>query len=219
VGAKAARTRTIRSTYERAAQKLGYLLVAGADEAGRGSLFGPVFAAAVILKADAPIRGLRDSKELPRERREVLAARIRERAHCWAVAVAEAQEIDAINIYQASRLAIRRAVEKLNPAPDYLLVDALAIDLPLPQQGIIHGDALCPTIAAASILAKVDRDACMREWDAVYPQYGLCRHKGYPTPEHLEALERYGPTPHHRMSYEPVRQIPLFPSFQEDPCH
>ncbi|MBV6433682.1 MAG: Ribonuclease HII [Bryobacteraceae bacterium] len=217
MGAKGAKRWIIRSTYERAAQKQGYLLIAGTDEAGRGSLFGPVFAAAVILKADTPIRGLRDSKQLPCERRELLAARIRERAHAWAVAAVEAGEIDRINIYQASRLAMRRAIEKLNPAPDYLLVDALTVDLPLPQQGIIHGDALCPTIAAASILAKVDRDACMREWDAVYPQYGLCRHKGYSTPEHLEALDRYGPTPQHRMSYEPVRQLSLF-SLQEDAC-
>lgn len=211
VAAAGARENPIRSTYEQAARKKGYSLIAGADEAGRGSLFGPVFAAAVILDRGNPIRGLRDSKQLSRERREVLAVRIRERALAWAVATADAAEIDAINIYQASRLAIKRAVSMLRPGPDYLLVDALQIDLEIPQEGIIHGDALSPSIAAASILAKVDRDACLREWDQRYPAYGLARHKGYPTPEHLEALAIHGPTPHHRMSYAPVRQLPLFP--------
>ncbi|MBL8221983.1 MAG: ribonuclease HII [Bryobacterales bacterium] len=211
VAAAGARENPIRSTYEQAARKKGYSLIAGADEAGRGSLFGPVYAAAVILDKGNPIRGLRDSKQLSRERREVLAVRIRERALAWAVATADATEIDAINIYQASRLAIQRAVSKLQPGPDYLLVDALQIDLEIPQEGIIHGDALSPSIAAASILAKVDRDACLCEWDQRYPAYGLARHKGYPTPEHLEALALHGPTPHHRMSYAPVRQLPLFP--------
>ncbi|HUQ92586.1 MAG TPA: ribonuclease HII [Bryobacteraceae bacterium] len=219
MGAQPAKRTTIRGTHERAARKQGYVLVAGADEAGRGSLFGPVFAAAVILNPEAPIRGLRDSKQLLPDRREELAVRIRQRAICWAVATADAAEIDTINIYQASRLAVRRAIEMLLPAPDYLLIDALAIDLPLPQRGLIHGDAICPTIAAASILAKVDRDACMREWDARYPQYGLARHKGYCTPEHLEALALHGPTPFHRMSYEPVRQIPLFRPSEMTACH
>lgn len=201
---------TIRNTFERAARKQGYRLIAGADEAGRGSLFGDVYAAAVILDPEAPIRGLRDSKELTRERRELLAGRIRERALAWAVATSDAGEIDRVNILQASRLAMRRAVEQLRPAPDYLLIDAITVDLPLPQKGIIRGDALCPTIAAASILAKVARDAAMREWDERYPGYGLARHKGYPTEEHIEALAALGPTPHHRMTFEPVRQLPLF---------
>jgi len=161
VGATAAKSDKIRSTYERSARKLGYQLIAGADEAGRGSLFGPVFAAAVILHPDRVIRGVRDSKQLTPDRREELSLRIRERALCWAVATADAQEIDRINIYQASRLAIRRAIEALTPCPDYLLVDALKVDLDIPQQGIIRGDALSPSIAAASILAKVDRDACI----------------------------------------------------------
>lgn len=208
-----------RSTYERAARRNGFCLIAGADEAGRGALFGPVYAAAVILDARAPIRGLRDSKQLPPDRREQLAGRIRERATAWAVATADAKEIDAINIYQASRLAILRAIQNLRPAPDYLLVDALEIDWPTPQLGLIHGDAICPSIAAASILAKVDRDACMREWDAQFPEYGFAQHKGYGTPQHLEALARYGPTPQHRMSYEPVRQLPLFPYAEAAACH
>lgn len=208
-----------RGNYERAARKRGFRLIAGADEAGRGCLFGPVYAAAVILNPEKPVRGLRDSKQLTPERREELFLRIKERATAWAVATADAREIDRINIYQASRLAMRRAVEALTPAPDYLLVDALSIDLPLEQQGLIHGDAICPSIAAASILAKVERDACMREWDVRYPEYGFARHKGYPTPEHYEALARFGPTPEHRMSYAPVRQLPLFPPVESAACH
>lgn len=201
---------TVRSTFERAAWRAGFRLVAGTDEAGRGALFGPVFAAAVILDPARPIRGLRDSKILDADRREILAVRIRERAVAWAVAVSEADEIDRINILQASRVAMRRAIEALHPPADYLLIDAVSVDLPLPQQGIIHGDALSPSIAAASILAKVDRDACMARWDLVYPDYGLARHKGYPTPEHLDVLARLGPTPHHRLTYEPIRQLNLF---------
>jgi ribonuclease HII len=123
------------------------------------------------------------------------------------VATADAAEIDRINILEASRLAMRRAIEQLHPAADYLLVDAMRVDLPLPQQALIKGDARCQSIAAASILAKVDRDACMREWDRVYPQYALARHKGYPTVEHLEALAAYGPAKEHRFSYAPVREI------------
>jgi ribonuclease HII len=191
------------------------------DEVGRGSLFGPVFAAAVILSPDRPIRGLRDSKELTAERRETLDERIRERAVAWACAAADAIEIDRINIYQASRLAMKRAVARLSPACDYLLVDAVAIDLPLPQLALIHGDARSQCIAAASIVAKVYRDRCMCEWDRIFPQYGLARNKGYSAPEHLKALLDFGPTPLHRYSFEPVRasspyelwagyQLPLF---------
>lgn len=211
MAAPGAKQPPVRSTFEHAARKQGYSLIAGADEAGRGSLFGPVYAAAVILDKDNPIRGLRDSKQLSPQRRELLAVRIRQRALAWAVATADASEIDAMNIYQASRLAIQRAISSLHPQPDYLLIDALHIDLDIPQEAIIHGDALSPSIAAASILAKVDRDACLCQWHQRFPQYGFARHKGYPTPEHLEALSLYGPTPFHRMSYAPVRQLPLFP--------
>jgi ribonuclease HII len=184
--------------------------VAGVDEAGRGSLFGPVFAAAVVLSPDQPVRGLRDSKILDAERRGELAPRIRERSIAWAVACSDAGEIDRVNIYQASRLAMRRAILALHPACDYLLIDAVTVDLPLAQQSLIHGDARVQSIAAASILAKVARDSCMDAWDAVYPEYGFARHRGYATPEHLEALERYGPTPVHRFSYEPVRASARF---------
>ena len=192
--------------FERQARLAGYHNVAGVDEVGRGALFGPVFAAAVILPIEHPIRGLRDSKELPAERRAVLAERIRERAIAWAIGAADAFEIDRINIYQASRLAMRRAVEKLQPAAGFLLVDALEIDLPIPQQALIHGDALSQCIAAASILAKVERDACMCAWHEVFPQYGLKNHKGYSTDEHWKALEKFGPTTLHRFSFWPVRE-------------
>ncbi len=131
-----------QAKYEREARGQGFERIAGVDEVGRGALFGPVFAAAVILSPDRPIRGLRDSKQLEPERREVLAVRIRERAVAWAVAAADAFEIDRVNIYQASRLAMRRAVERLKPQPDYLLVDAVTIELPLGQRALIHGDAL-----------------------------------------------------------------------------
>ncbi len=198
-----------RGDLEREAHRLGYVRVAGIDEAGRGCLFGPVFAAAVILSEDKPVRGLRDSKQLTANQRENLAAGICASALAWAVGRAEAAEIDELNILQASRLAMRRAVEQLSPPPDYLLVDAVQVDSPLPQRSIIGGDARCFSIAAASILAKVSRDHCMQAFDNVYPQYGLKRHKGYPTPEHQRALAIYGPCPQHRLSFRPVREAAL----------
>jgi ribonuclease HII len=198
-------------TLERELRARGFHAVAGIDEAGRGSLFGPVFAAAVILSADRPVRGLNDSKQLEPERREVLAARIKERAVAWAVCAVDAATIDAVNIYQASRMAMRLAVGRLNPAPDFLLVDAVPLELALPQRPLIKGDARCHAIAAASILAKTARDACMRVWDQVFPEYGLAAHKGYGTPEHTQALARLGPTPLHRLSFEPVRLNCRFP--------
>jgi len=199
------------ATLERELHARGYRAVAGVDEVGRGSLFGPVVAAAVVLSPERPIRGLNDSKQLEAERREVLAERIRERAAAWAVAAVDAATIDAVNIYQASRLAMRAAVGRLHPAPDFLLVDAVSVDLPLPQRGLIKGDARCHAIAAASIVAKVWRDACMRVWDQVFPEYALASNKGYGTPEHYQALLRLGPTPLHRLSFEPVRAHSRFP--------
>jgi ribonuclease HII len=165
-----------------------------------------VFAGAVVLDPVRPIRGLRDSKELDADTRELLAGRIRERAVAWAVAAADAFEIDRINILQASRLAMRRAIEKLRPLCDYLLIDAVTVDLPLPQEPIIGGDARCQCIAAASILAKTARDECMRRWDTVFPEFGLARNKGYGTDEHHAALRACGPTTLHRFSFEPIRQ-------------
>jgi len=198
-------------TLERELRARGFHAVAGIDEAGRGSLFGPVFAAAVILSEERPIRGLNDSKLLEPDRREVLAERIRERAVAWAVQAVDAATIDAVNIYQASRLAMRLAVAQLNPAPDFLLVDAVPLELSIPQRPLIKGDARCHAIAAASILAKTSRDACLRVWDEVFPAYGLASHKGYSTPEHYRALQSLGPTPLHRLSFEPVRLHCRFP--------
>ncbi len=195
--------------YEKKAWEAGAVLVAGVDEVGRGSLFGPVVAAAVILDRGYRIRGLRDSKLLLRERRELLAPRIREHAIAWAVAAVDAARIDQINIYHASRLAMREAVVRLAPAADHLLVDAVKLDCELPQRAIIHGDALSASIAAASILAKVERDRIMCEWDAVFPEYGLASHKGYSTPQHIAALQQYGPTPLHRQSFAPVWNSPV----------
>jgi len=193
------------SRYERAARKAGFRVIAGLDEAGRGSLFGPVFAAAVVLDPNRSIRGLDDSKALEPNRREVLAARIRERACAWAVGAADAFEIDRINIYQASRLAMTRALNQLAGKCDYLLLDALKLDVEVEQKSLIHGDALCFSIAAASILAKTHRDAALVQWDRVFPDYGLAQNKGYSTPDHIAALERIGPTSLHRFSFEPVR--------------
>lgn len=174
------------------------------DEVGRGALFGPVVAAAVVLDPEDRIRGLNDSKQLPPEERERLAVHIRRRARAWAVAACDAAVIDSINIYQASRLAMLAAVRALQPAPDLLLVDAVTLDWPGPQQPLIHGDALSISIAAASILAKVHRDALMQRWDTIYPAYRLGSNKGYCAPQHLSALERFGATPLHRFSYAPV---------------
>ena len=195
--------------YEKEAWASGFSCVAGVDEVGRGALFGPVMAGAVVLDPARRIRGLRDSKLLDAERREELAAEIRLKAVVFAVAEVDAAEIDRINIYQASRLAMKLSVEQLALAPDFLLVDAMRIDHPCAQRGIIHGDALSVSIAAASIIAKVMRDQRMRELDAHYPQYGLASHKGYATPQHREALRRHGPTPLHRMSFAPCAQVEL----------
>lgn len=198
--------RLCSSRFERAARQLGWTRIAGLDEAGRGALFGPVVAAAVILNPKRRIVGLDDSKKLPAERRTELAERIREHALAWAVAEIDAQRIDAWNIYQASRQAMTAAVQQLSIQPDYLLIDAMQLDLLIEQKSLIKGDARCVSIAAASILAKTHRDARLEEWDAVYPGYGLGRHKGYATPDHLEALRQFGPTPLHRHSFAPVRE-------------
>jgi ribonuclease HII len=195
--------------YEKLAWASGAKLVAGVDEVGRGSLFGPVVAAAVVLDPCYRVRGLRDSKLLPADRREVLAKRIREHAVAWAIAGVDAARIDQINIYHASRLAMYEAVSQLRPSADYLLIDALRLDCDLPQQPIIHGDALSASIAAASILAKVERDRMISEWDPIFPIYGLRSNKGYSTPKHLTALREHGPSPLHRQSFAPVWNAPV----------
>src|SRR6202790_1811226 len=192
--------------FERQARKCGWQRIAGLDEAGGGSLFGPVVAAAVILNPKRRIAGLDDSKKLPAERREILALRIREHALAWAIAEVDARRIDAWNIYQASRQAMAEALRQLKISPDYLLLDAMQLDVLIEQKSLIHGDELSISIAAASIIAKVERDRQMNEWHQIYPQYGVAQHKGYATPEHLAALRTHGPTPHHRFSFAPVRE-------------
>jgi ribonuclease HII len=194
-----------RTTYERQARERGFRVIAGVDEVGRGCLFGPVIAAAVVLDPEKPIRGLNDSKILEVEDRERLAVLIRKHCKGWAIGGADVFEIDQINILQASRLAMRRAVEALTIAPDYLLIDAVKIDLAIEQLPLIDGDARCRAIAAASIIAKVHRDACMVRWHEVFPAYNLASNKGYSTPDHRRALREHGPTLLHRFSFEPVR--------------
>ena len=195
--------------FEKNAWAAGAKLVAGVDEVGRGSLFGPVVAAAVILDPGYRVRGLRDSKLLPAERREILAERIRQHAIAWAIAAVDAARIDQINIFQASRVAMREAVLGLRPHPDHLLIDAVRLDCDLRQEAIIHGDALSASIAAASILAKVERDRLVCEWDSIFPVYGLASNKGYSTPHHIAALREHGPCPLHRQSFAPVWNNPV----------
>ncbi|MFL6352473.1 MAG: ribonuclease HII [Bryobacteraceae bacterium] len=193
------------SSFERIARERGFSRIAGVDEVGRGCLFGPVFAAAVILDPLRPIRGLHDSKVLDAGQRTALATQIKARCVCWALGGADVFEIDQVNILQASRLAMRRAVESLPVNPDYLLIDALKLDLPVEQLALIDGDARCRAIAAASIIAKVHRDACLEQWHEIFPQYNLACNKGYSTPDHRRALREHGPTLLHRFSFEPVR--------------
>jgi ribonuclease HII len=186
----------------------GNVLIAGVDEAGRGPLAGAVFAAAVILNPEQPIAGLADSKKLSEKQRENLFTIIQERALVWAIARAEVAEIDELNILQASLLAMQRAVAMLSPAPTLALVDGnQAPRLLCPVTTIIKGDQTEPAISAASILAKVARDRDMLLLDQQYPQYGLAKHKGYPTKDHLAALEKYGVTAIHRRSYGPVARL------------
>ncbi|BBD80129.1 ribonuclease HII [Aerosticca soli] len=184
------------------------LLQAGVDEAGRGPLAGPLAVAAVILDPRRPIRGLDDSKQLTPERREVLYARIVERALAWHVVLVEVEEIDRVNIFQATMLGMCRALAGLAVAPHEALIDGnqLPRALPCPGVAIVDGDALEPAISAASILAKVTRDRVMCELDRLYPGYGFAAHKGYSTPQHLAALQTLGPCVLHRRSFAPVRE-------------
>ena len=195
---------------EQALRYHGFTCIAGVDEVGRGALFGPVVAAAVVL----PVRatklqrlGLRDSKQLTREERERLDKEVRRCAIDYAIGEVDCETIDRINIYQASRLAMRLAVDALTCGPDHLLIDALRLDHPCAQTKLIYGDSLSVSIAAASVVAKVYRDAKLRAWDLEHPHYGLASHKGYATPEHRRALEQHGPTPLHRRSFAPVAKF------------
>ena len=195
---------------EHAARKAGAMRIAGLDEVGRGPLFGPVVAAAVILPRGCHLDGLTDSKKLSEKKRSEFDREIRANAVAWAVAVVDAETIDRINIRRASLLAMRRAVELLALSPDYLLIDGRdTIDWPCPQQAVIRGDATSLSIAGASVLAKVYRDRMLVELDREFPGYGLASHKGYGCPEHLAVLARLGPTPLHRRSFYPVAQTAL----------
>lgn len=183
-------------------------LICGVDEAGRGPLAGPVYAAAVILNPARPIPGLRDSKKVPEPGRVRLAGEIRAHALAWSVAWASEEEIDRLNILHATMLAMRRAVLGLRPAAIEALIDGNRCpELPIPARAIVKGDASEPCISAASILAKTERDKEMRRLADIYPVYGFDRHAGYPTPEHLAALESHGPSPIHRKSFGPVKKI------------
>jgi len=183
-------------------------LIAGVDEVGRGPLAGPVIAAAVILDETKPIEGLADSKTLSAKRREELSVLIKERALCWALGRAEVEEIDRINILQASLLAMQRAVATLSLPPALVLVDGnQAPELGCPVQTVVRGDISIPAISAASILAKVTRDAEMCELDSRFPGYGFSKHKGYPTAAHLRALEKQGVSSIHRRTFGPVREL------------
>ena len=192
---------------EQALRYHGYRVIAGVDEVGRGALFGPVVAAAVILPEKTGVlarMGLKDSKQLDRAQREKLDAKIRRIACAVSVAEVDAETIDRINLYQASRLAMRLAVEGLTDPPDHLLIDAMLIDYPCAQTKLYYGDALCLSIAAASVVAKVYRDALLRDLDARFPASGLAAHKGYATPEHRRALADNGPCALHRKTFAPV---------------
>jgi len=198
--------------YEAQAWRAGVTRVAGVDEAGRGPLAGPVVAAAVILDPDRRIRGLADSKVLPPERREELHAEIRACALAIGVGIVDHDTIDRINILEATKRAMAKALALLAPPPDFVITDFVALpSLPCPQRNLVDGDARCASVAAASIVAKVTRDRLMVDADALYPEYGFARHKGYGTPDHLAALERHGPCPLHRRSFAGVwRQGELF---------
>ncbi len=189
---------------EQALRYRGHRTIAGVDEVGRGALFGPVVAAAVVLPEKTGIlsrMGLKDSKQLTREERERLDRKIRKMAVAISIAEIDAETIDRINIYHATRLAMLRAVEALGIVPDHVLIDAMLIDHPCPQTKLYYGDALCLSIAAASVIAKVHRDGLMRTLDRLHPEYGFAQHKGYATAEHRRALAMHGPTPLHRRSF------------------
>lgn len=192
--------------YEYMAYEQGFQYIAGVDEVGRGPLAGPVAAAAVILPRDFCLSGVNDSKALSEKKRQSLVGQIKQEALAWSVAVLSPEYIDRENILNATREAMRMAIKALRPVPDYLLIDAVKIpDIKIKQLPIIKGDALSISIACASIIAKVERDEMMKNYDTLYPNYGFARHKGYATREHILALQQYGPCPIHRKSFEPIK--------------
>jgi ribonuclease HII len=218
--ARDAREYSCTRQFESHAMRQGWRRIAGCDEAGRGSLLGPLYAAAVILDPDKPIRGVNDSKKLMAETRSALAEEIRAKAVAYEVVRITAAEVDELNVYEASRQAMLRALAALDPPPDFVLTDAMPLERPFDAQvlgigyrAIVHGDARSVSIAAASILAKVARDTYLEELGRLYPQYNLASNKGYGTPDHLKALAQFGPCPEHRKTFQPVKDLllPLFP--------
>ena len=194
--------------YENEYMDKGYKLIAGCDEAGRGPLAGPVFCAAVILNPDDMIEGLNDSKQLTEKMREKLYTEIKSRALAYKIISISNEEIDRINILEASRKGMEEAIKGLSTTPDFILTDYMDLyHTDIPYLKLAHGDALSATIAAASILAKVERDRFMMELDSKYPEYGFKDHKGYPTKSHIEAIKKYGITEFHRKSYKPVKEL------------
>ena len=193
---------------EKELYKEGYHFICGCDEAGRGPLVGPVVAGAVILPENYELEGLTDSKQLSEKKREKYFPIIKQDAIAYGIGIVDAKTIDEINIYEASRLAMKKAIANMKVKPDYVLTDAMPIkDLNVLVEPIIHGDALSLSIAAASVLAKVTRDHILMELDKKYPEYEFARHKGYPTKRHLELLKLYGPTEDYRFTYRPVRDL------------
>ncbi|RLQ95762.1 ribonuclease HII [Falsibacillus albus] len=193
--------------YERGLWERGFDLIAGIDEVGRGPLAGPVVAAAVVLPKDFRLIGINDSKKLSETKRELFYEEIYKGAIHVGVGILAAEEIDALNIYQATKKAMLSALKGLGAMPDYLLIDAMELPAPMPQSSIIKGDAASASIAAASIIAKVTRDRMMKEYHQKYPQYGFAQNMGYGTKEHLDALHKWGPTPIHRKTFAPVKNL------------
>lgn len=193
--------------FEEEVQTLGFELIAGVDEVGRGSMIGPVITAAVILNPKNKIEGLNDSKQLTAKKRQLLEIEIKEKAIAWAIGEATVEEVDTLNVYQATKVAMQRAIERLTIHPDYLLIDAMPLESEIPRQSIIKGDSKSASIAAASIIAKEYRDRLIIEEAERYPEYQFEKNKGYLTKVHREALEKLGPTPYHRKTFKPVKEM------------
>ncbi|MDY0074372.1 MAG: ribonuclease HII [Acholeplasmataceae bacterium] len=193
--------------YEKELYQKGIQTIAGVDEAGRGPLAGPVVAAAVILRKDATFQYVNDSKQLTEKQRELALEEIKHQALAIGIGISSVEEIDLINIYRASREAMLSAIDQLKVRPDYILTDAMPMEIDIPMTSIIKGDEKSVSIAAASIIAKTTRDAYMIEMDKLFPNYGFAKHKGYPTREHIDAIKTYGITPIHRKTYEPIKSM------------
>ena len=193
--------------YEKELNEQGYNLIVGVDEAGRGPLVGPVVAGAVILPIGYQLEGLTDSKKLTEKKRDIYFEQLKKDAVAIGIGIVDEKKIDEINIYAASRLAMQLAIEDLGIKPDYILSDAMPLDIGIPCTSVIHGDALSISIAAGSVIAKVTRDKMMYDLDLQYPEYEFRKHKGYPTKGHLAALQKYGPLKNYRFTYKPVRDL------------